>query len=97
MGFFGLELALGVPKSARIEKIKKYGFFKVNSEQGYFFDFSGSGPGGLPGRGVLWQKSYHPAGCRSAVQPFFGLILALGGPKIARIENKKNSTFPNSP
>ena len=44
MGFFGLELALGVPKSAPIEKIKKYGFFKVNSEQGYFFDFSDSGP-----------------------------------------------------
>ena len=67
--FFGLELALGPQKSVRIAKIKKYGFFRVNLGTGYFFDFPDSGPCGLPG-GFLWQKSYHPAGCR--LGPFLG-------------------------
>ena len=36
-------------KSAKIEKMKKYGFFKVNSGTGYFFDFLDSGPCDHPG------------------------------------------------
>tara|TARA_B100000446_G_scaffold173932_1_gene183314 strand:- start:148 stop:423 length:276 start_codon:yes stop_codon:yes gene_type:complete len=87
MGFFGLELALGVPKSARIEKIKKYGFFKVNSEQGYFFDFSDSGPCGLPG-GFCGKN---PTTLLGAGQPFFGLKSALGPGKVPEWQKLKNT------
>ena len=31
--------------------------------------------------GVVWQKSYHPAGCRSAVQAVFFPEIGPGGPK----------------
>ena len=46
--FFGLKLALGPPKSARIEKTKKYDFFRVNSGRRHFFDFIEFWSCGLP-------------------------------------------------
>ena len=78
--FFVLKLALGAPKSARIEKIKKYGFFKVNSEQGYFFDFSDSGPCGLPGGGFV-PKILPPCWVPVSRPAVFSHEIGPGGPK----------------
>ena len=85
LGEFWPEIGPGAPKSARTEKVKKYDLFEVYAGRRYFFDFPGSCPWGLRG-GFLWQKSCHPAGCRSGG---FWPEIGPGARKSARIAKVK--------